>query len=344
MLPRPRNFTRREEKGFRRLVIALLMLFFSGILGTIGFMSFEGYTLTEAFYMTVITLSTVGFEEVRPLTNPGMVFASFYILINVGIFAYVISVLITFIFEGEFNKVYRSIISFREMRKLKEHVIVCGFGRNGRKTCEELQRNNISFVVIEKEQHTAQAMTQQGIIVHQGDATEDDTLYQVGIEKATTLITTLPSDASNVFITLSAKQINPNIMVIARASDENSVSKLVHSGADHVVMPDNLGGLHMAQLITKPYVIEFLEMMNGASKEFKLEEFMYDQFQSEYQGKSIKEIGVREKSGATVIAFKEKGHTFVFNPSSNVRILENDIFILLGAEDCIDRFREQFIK
>lgn len=344
MIPRPKNLTPREEKGFRRLFIALLMLLFSGVLGTIGFMNFEGYTLTEAFYMTVITLSTVGFEEVRPLTNAGMVFASFYILINVGIFAYVISVLITYIFEGEFNKVYRSIISFREMRKLKDHVIVCGFGRNGRKTCEELQQNNISFVVIEKDQQTAQLMTQQGIIVHQGDATEDDTLHQVGIEKATTLITTLPSDAANVFITLSAKQISPDITIIARASDENSVSKLVHSGADHVVMPDNLGGMHMAQLITKPYVIEFLEMMNGASKEFKLEEFVYDQFQEEYQGKSIKEIGVRERTGATVIAFKEKGLKFVFNPSSDVRIQENDVFIILGADDCIERFKDEFIR
>ena len=320
------------------------MLLFSGLIGSVGFMYFEGYTFTEAIYMTVITLSTVGFEEVRPLSDAGMVFTAFYILINVGIFAYVVSVLITYIFEGEFNKIYRSFLSFREMRKLKDHVIVCGFGRNGRKTCEELIANHTNFIVVEKDPDIVQTISQHGIIVKLGDATQDEILREVGIEKATTLISTLPSDAANVFITLTAKQINPSVTVISRASDENSVSKLRLSGASHVVMPENLGGLHMAQLITKPYVIEFLEMMSGASKDFKLEEFMYEQFKPEYREKTIKEIGVRENTGATVIAYKEKGDNFVFNPSSSVEIRENDVFILLGAEDCLEKFRELYTK
>ena len=344
MIPRPRNRALRGETGFRRLATALIMLLLSGLIGTQGFMYFESYTFTEAIYMTVITLSTVGFEEVRPLSNEGMIFASVYILINVGIFAYVVSVLITYIFEGEFNKIYRSFLSFREMRKLNNHVIVCGFGRNGRKTCEELKTNNTNFVVIEKDPEIVQNVSQLGFIVKLGDATEDETLRSVGIDKADTLITTLPNDAANVFITLTAKQINPEVTVISRASDENSVSKLTLSGASHVVMPDNLGGMHMAQLITKPYVIEFLEMMNGASRDFILEEFVYDQFKPDYRDKSIKQIGIRENTGATVIAYKEKGENFVFNPPSEVTVNENDVFIILGAEECLNDFRDLYIK
>jgi voltage-gated potassium channel len=177
-----------------------------------------------------------------------------------------------------------------------------------------------------------------------GDATLDEVLINAGVERASTIITTLPSDAANVFISMAAKEINPSISVIARASDENSVSKLYRSGAAHVVMPDNLGGLHMARLVTKPYVIEFLDLLNGLDTEFALEEFNYDEFKKEFQEQKIRDMRVRERSGATIIAYKEKGHNFIFNPPAEVTVSPNDIFILLGNKENLSRFKEEYIE
>lgn len=143
---------------------------------------------------------------------------------------------------------------------------------------------------------------------------------------------------------MAAKEINPSITVIARASDENSVSKLYRSGAGHVVMPDNLGGLHMARLVTKPYVIEFLDLLNGLDTEFALEEFDYDEFKKEFRDMVVTDMNIRETTGATIIAYKEKGHNFIFNPPPEVTISQNDVFILIGNHYSLNRFREEFIE
>lgn len=325
--------------------MTLGLLFVSTSVGVIGYMYLEGYTLLEALYQTVITISTVGFKEVKPLTETGMAFTTFYIIFNLAIFAFVISTLTSYLFEGELNKIFNLYLTSRELMRLKDHVIVCGFGRNGRKAVEELITAKMDFIVIDSQDLSLQLSPDDRKMIKaiSGDATQDEVLINAGVDRASTIITTLPSDADNVFISMAAKEINPSIVVIARASDEKSVSKLYRSGAAHVVMPDNLGGLHMARLITKPYVIEFLDLLNGLDTEFALEEFNYEQFKNEYRDAKIKDIGVREKSGATIIAYKEKGHKFIFNPDADVIISPNDVFIMLGNRDNIKRFKAEFI-
>ncbi|MEL6534575.1 MAG: potassium channel family protein, partial [Bacteroidota bacterium] len=308
-------------RRFNRLLWLVILLTSSMVIGMGGFILIEGYTMVEAFYMSVITISTVGFTEVQPLSSTGRLFTGFYIILNLGIFAYVVSVLTAYLFEGELNRMYRQYLSRRVLRKMKDHTIVCGLGRNGFKACEELLHSGEKFVVIDNNalslERYPQAKEFQVII---GDATHDEVLEKAGIHQARALITTLPSDADNVFITLSAREENPDVFVIARASEEKSESKLKHAGAHEVVMPDALGGLHMAQLVTKPHVIEFLNLLNGIGEEsqnIELEEVQFEDLIPAFQNKSIRDLDVRNQTGATIIGFKDDQRGFLFNPSAD---------------------------
>ncbi|MFY0654165.1 MAG: potassium channel protein [Cyclobacteriaceae bacterium] len=321
-----------------------MLLLLSLIVGITGFMSIEDYGLVQAFYMTVITFSTVGFNEVNPLSEDGRLFTSFYIIFNLGIFAYVASVMTTYLFEGKLNSVFKSFLSTKEVRKMKDHIIVCGFGRNGKKACQELYDTGRQFILVEhREDVLASFEESKRYQVVIGDATHDETLIEAGIEKANALITTLPNDALNVFITLTANELNPNLTIVARASQENSEKKLYRAGATKVIMPDAVGGTHMAQLITKPFVIEFLDLLAGeGNTELKLEEIIYASFKSEYKGKSVKELDIRNKTGITVVGFKDPQKGFVFNPSPETQILEDDVMIISGSEDNIKIFKSLY--
>lgn len=303
-------------------------------------MQIEDYSFLDSLYMTFITLSTVGFKEVHPLSDYGKLFVAVYIMLNIGIFAYVVSIISTYVFEGELNKIYKHYLFGLGVKKLKNHVVVCGLGRNGSKACQELIRNNTPVVVIEKNGEVLESLKMEKLPVIHGDATLDEILKDAGIEKARALITSLPHDADNVYISLTAKELNPSIMVIARASDEHSEKKLFRAGADRVVMPDILGGIHMASLITKPYVIEFLEILNGMSNsDLKLEEFTFNQLKTEFQNKSIKEMEIRKNTGATVVGIKDDHKGFLFGPNVDTIIGPNDILIVLGSDDSIKKFR-----
>ncbi|MDH5379657.1 MAG: potassium channel protein [Cyclobacteriaceae bacterium] len=330
--------------AFNKLWIAISLFVGSLILGVVGFSMVEGYSLSDAFYMAVITFSTVGFQEVHPLSNQGRIFTGIYIIVNLGIFAYVISVFSTFIFEGELRKALQDFLIGREVKKMKDHIIICGFGRNGAKAAEVLFSENQKFVVIEKERETinrnADNEKYQFVL---GDSTNDDALLEAGIERARTLITTLPKDSDNVFISLSARQLNPGINIIARASDSESEKKLIRAGANRIVMPDYLGGIHMAQLTTKPYVIEFLDMLNGVGDgKMNLEEVTFSNLKNDIRNLSLKEMDVRKKTGASIIAIKRANNKFLFNPASEDLIKENDIMIVLATPENIQRFRKTF--
>ncbi len=330
-----------EIKSF---VAAILLLVGSLVIGLCGFMFIENYNLHEAFYMTAITFSTVGFNEVKPLTENGRLFTSFYILFNLGIFAYVVSVMTTYLFEGKLNSLFKNFLSTKEVKKMKDHIIVCGYGRNGKKACEELYKANCKFILVEYNEElllSSDAVKNYQVVI--GDATLDGTLIEAGIVRARALITTLPNDALNVFITLTAKELNSELTIIARASQENSVKKLKSAGANKVIMPDAVGGTHMAQLITKPYVIEFLDLLTGeGNNDMKLEEIRYESFKSNYQGKSVKELDIRNKTGITVVGFNDPKNGFVFNPSPDTKILENDVLIISGTAESMKNFRSVY--
>lgn len=335
------------DKNFRRLGYALLLLLFSVGSGCLGYYFIEGYSPLEAFYMSMLTLSTVGFNEVRPLSQAGQLFTSLLIFMNIIIFAYAVSVIATFIFEGELQKIFRNILSDKKVKQLQDHIIVCGLGRNGLKACEELKRSKQPFVIIEHDEEALERATSHESLPYLiGDATSDEVLKFAGIEKAKCIITTLSKDADNVFISLTARELNPSIYIISRSSEESSEKKLLRAGADRVVMPDALGGIHMAQLVTKPYVIEFLDLLSGIgaqTEKLMLEEVSFNDMHRSFRNKSISELDVRKNTGATIIAITDRSRNgFQFNPSGSTRITEGVVLIILGKKGEIEMFHRHF--
>lgn len=334
------------RRTLNKLSFALLLFVTSIFIGTSGFMIIEGFAIIDALYMAMITFSTVGFAEVNPLSDNGKIFTAIFITLNLGILAYTVSALSSILFEGELRKVLKKYITNREVKKLKNHVIVCGFGNNGEQAAAELHATKNPFVIVENNESVIQNSThaeKYNFVL--GNATLDETLIEAGLEQATTVITTLPSDADNVFITLTAKEINPKVKVIAKASETSSEKKLMRAGASHVVMPDRLGGMHMANLVTKPYVIEFLKLLNGVGdQQLELEEVSFEKLKDEYHNQTLRELDIRNKTGATILAFKDDKAGFIFNPHSEKKVDKNDVLIVLGTREHLDRFNNTFLK
>jgi voltage-gated potassium channel len=336
-----------KQLNLSRLWLALGLLVFSFAVGVAGFMGIENYPFVDAFYMTVITASTVGFGEVHPLSDLGRLFTSFYILFNLLVVAYLVSVLTTYIFDGELRHLFRMIRADQEIKAFRNHVIVCGFGRNGYKAYDELRHSGTRAVVIEQNQALLAAASEAGhrqIPAVFGDATTEIALRQAGIEHARALITALLKDADNVFVALTARELNPHITIIARASARSSVSKLLSAGANSVVLPDEIGGSHMANLIIRPEVIKFLDMISGLDpNKLRLEELAYNELKPTLRGRSIRELDVRSRTGATIIALRrgESGELEV-SPAADYRPAAGDVLLVLGNETQIQALHQQF--
>jgi len=335
-----------KQLNLSRLWLALGLLVFSFAVGVGGFMLLENYPFVDAFYMTVITASTVGFGEVHPLSDAGRIFVSFYILFNLLVVAYLVSVLTAYIFDGELRHLFRMIRADQEIKSFRDHVIVCGFGRNGFKAYDELRHSGARAVVVEQNQALVTAANEAG---HQipavfGDATLDSTLRQAGIAHARALITALPKDADNVFVALSARELNPNIIIIARASARSSVSKLISAGASSVVLPDEIGGSHMANLVIRPEVIRFLDMISGLDpNKLRLEELSFNELKPALRGQSIRELDVRSRTGATIIALRRgQGGELEVSPAADYRTAAGDVLLVLGNEAQIQALHQQF--
>ncbi len=330
------------NKQLENLITASLLFAGSIAIGTIGFISIENVSLIDAIYMSIITISTVGFTEVTELSATGRIFTSIYILLNLGIFAYTVSALSSYFFEGKLKSIFKSYKSGMEISKLKNHVIVCGFGRNGMQACEELEKSGRDFVIIEKDAQVAEEIPEK-MIWYLGDATHDDTLKAVGIERAETIIVATPSDASNVFITLTARHTHETINIISRATNVETESKLYRAGANRVILPDVLGGMFMAQLITKPTVIEFLNLLNGSSgQNYHLEEFGYEQLKEKHRNKTLKELEIKKHCGVTVVGVKDNMKGIIPSPDEDTFIGKDDHLIILGSDRTLKSFVEQY--
>ncbi|KOY86967.1 hypothetical protein AD998_13175 [bacterium 336/3] len=329
-----------------RLYWALFLLLLSFIIGTISFMAIEGYGLLDALYMCIITAATIGYQEVKPLSDAGKIFNIFYILANLALFAYVISTLTSYLFEGELKNIFRKYKVQKIIQKMEDHIIVCGYGRNGFNVCQELNRLNVPYVLIEKDEHHVEHFTSSDN--HQmliGDATLDETLKEANIDKARALIIALPNDANNVFITLTARELNPKVFIITRASEQNSEKKMYRAGANKVVMPEALGGIHMAQIVVKPEIIEFLDLISGLDKmKLKLEEVMFNELLTHSATLSIKDLNLKQENEASVIALKDREKGFILNPSESYVLSDETILIILGTEDAIKRFKQRHAR
>ncbi len=307
-------------------------------------MTIENYGLLDAFYMTVITLATVGFQEVHPLSSGGRLFTSFLIIISFGTFAYAISSITKYISDGEFKDYFKNKKVNAAIEKLENHVIICGFGRNGKQAAHVLKKHDTRFVVIEEKKAIVAAINHQyADLVLEGDATLDEVLLKAGVLKAKALITTLPIDADNLFIVLTARTLNPKLTIISRASEDNTDKKLKIAGANNVIMPDKLGGAHMASLVMKPDVMEFVDYITGQGGDnIRLEEITFANLSEEYQNKTIRDLEVRNRSGANIIGFKTAQGDYIINPSADTKIIPDAKLFVLGTSEQIGKLKDLF--
>ena len=280
------------------LVVTILSI------GTIGYMMLSQYSFVDALYMTVITVTTVGFGELRPFSPEEKVFTIFLILTSITVFGYAVSAFSEYLVSGRLFEHFKQRKVEKQIANLKGHTIVCGYGRNGRQAILKLKNYNKKFVVVEEKKERTEALDAQGILNINGDATIDETLLRAGIKNASNLITALPSDANNLFVVLTASQLNKKCKVISRASNESSYSKLKIAGASNVIMPDKLGGDHMASLVVTPDVIEFVDRLTiEGETTANLEEIAVDDLPKMYINKTILDLDLRKETGCTVIGF-----------------------------------------
>ncbi|OYU96796.1 MAG: potassium channel protein [Bacteroidetes bacterium B1(2017)] len=301
-------------------------------IGVSGYMLIEQASFLDALFMTITTVATVGYGEVFPLSSAGRIFTIFLIIGNLGIFAYSLSLITRFLVEGNFFEQIRRRRMKDKIKNLKQHVIVCGFGRNGQAACDMLQKHQIPFVILESKKELLELyLGREYVFYLNEDATKDESLLNAGIEHARGLITTLPNDADNVFVALTARGLNTKLTIISRASNGSSFTKLKRAGADNVIMPDTIGGAHMASLIVRPDVNEFVDILSGqAGADVQLEEFSYARLKKNLVGVNIVDLNIRKLSGANVIGLKKGDGSYIVNPNINMELEPDMKLIILG--------------
>jgi voltage-gated potassium channel len=315
----------------KRLLLALALMFFLIMTGTVGYMFIEKDDFLNSLYMTVITISTVGFREIHKLTPAGMIFTIILIVLSISIYAFAITIITNYLIEGQltfFLRGYRS----KNKRKMENHVIICGYGRNGQQAARELAAHNQPHIVIDNNHDLILNHLDKSSHFIKGDATQEDLLHKASIEKALALITTLPVDADNLYVVLTARSINSNLKIISRASDESSEKKLRIAGANTVVMPEKVGGSHMATLVARPDILEFLEHLSVHGEEpTNLEEILCSDIHPSIENKTIYDIGIRKNTGVNIIGFKSPQGKYIMNPSPETPVSKDSKLFVLGT-------------
>jgi voltage-gated potassium channel len=321
------------------IVIAAVLVII--VMGTVGYTLIEGWGLLDSLYMTVITIFTVGFEEVHPLSRAGQIFTLALIIGGVGTILFGIGRMVEFVIGGQLSGVFRRRAVRRQVDKLDAHFIVCGYGRVGEAVARHFSLHGAPFVVVDSEQDSAARAEADGFLAVCGDATADATLAIAGIDRAKGLVAALGSDASNIFLTLSARVLNPKLLIVARAGSEDIESKLMRAGADNVVTPYGLGGKRMATLMLKPLVSDYLEVVAGGGElEFRVEELLLAGDCCAI-GRSIADLDVRSRTGATILAVRRAASgIFETNPVPESLLNTGDRVIAIGTPGQITKFEE----
>ncbi|WP_051173027.1 potassium channel family protein [Thermodesulfobacterium hveragerdense] len=316
----------------KRLFFILTLLLVVLSLGTAGYMVIEEMYFLDALYMTVITLATVGFREVKELSEVGKVFTIVLIVMGFGVFTYAATSVAQILIEGELKDVFNERRRRKMLEKLKGHYIICGYGRMGRIIAKELKANGQEVVVIEKHLDPRE----EGFLFVIGDATKDEILKEAGIEKAKGLVSVLSSDADNLYVVLSARALNPDLFIIARAAEESARKKLKIAGANKVVCPYHIGGLRMAHTLLKPNVVDFWEFITS-SEYLKIDiEEIYVSEKSSYAGKTLKEAEIGKIFGVMIVGIKRGEGKIEFNPSAESYILPGDILLAIGPPEKLE--------
>jgi len=311
-------------------------------IGTIGYIIIEGYSFSDALFMTIITISTVGYGT-KNLSEGGIAFTIILIISSLVLVALIVQNFSRYISDGEFNQRIKIRKIKRMIDKLENHVIVCGYGLNGSHATQELISQGEKVVVIDQKGNITDDAVLRGIdaVFINGDARNEEILIEAGIKKAKALISALHNDADNLFVVLSAKELNSNLKIVSRGIEDSSERKLLRAGANHVILPDSVGGIRMAKLISEPGVIEFLEnilVKSGIS--VNLVEIDIECIKRSFIGRTISELDIRRRSGANIIGIKKGDGTYIFNPPSNTKIEEGVKLFVLGTPNQVNYFKE----
>jgi len=324
----------------RKLTTALVSLFIISIAGTVGYHFIEGWDIGTSLYATVITLSTVGYGDVYPKTVEGRVFTMFLILFGVGTMFYTVVLMAETMVEGRMRILLGRGKLEKIIGKMQNHYIICGCGRIGHLICRELAAEKVDFVVIDNVPEVIQKIEEEGFVYCRGDATNDKTLLEAGIKRAKGIVCVLPSDALNLYVILTAKELNPDIFILSRSEEEESEHRLLRAGADRVMSPYTLGGMRMAMAILRPAMLDFIEITTRRqSLELRMEEISICEG-SPIIGKSIGESGIRQKYGLIIVAVKKDSGKMIFNPLANYIIERGDMVIALGEEHNVKQFSQ----
>jgi voltage-gated potassium channel len=322
--------------SLKRIVIGFLWLITTLLIGSFGYVVLEGWSFFEGLYMTVITLTTVGYGEIRPLSQAGRIFTILLIFWGVGFMLYVVTAIAQVVVEGKLRDIFGRQRVEREIRQLKGHYIICGFGRIGVVISRELSHNHIPLVVVDNQPQNTSTLERSGHLHLIGNATHEEVLQAAGIERAQGLVSVVSSDADNVYIVLTARSLNPHLNIVARAGESGSEQKLRRAGANEVISPYELGGQRMAQTILRPTVVDFMEVALGEGIDLSLEEIPVGG-QSDIIGLPLKDSGIRQKMDLIIVAIKRLDGTMLFNPQPDAPILQGDTLIALGSQVNLDK-------
>ena len=332
---------RRVLKRVLRVALALILIV---AVGSGGYMIIEGWSFLDAFYMTVITLSTVGYTEVHNLSRAGELWTIAFIIGGLVTFGIVTAPLVEVAVEGTVRGYFRRRRMMREVDRMEGHYVLCGYGRVGREVAEDLAADGVSFVIVDQNESIVEECLADGYRAILGEASSDEVLEAAGTRRARGLIATVDSDADNVFVTLSARKMNPNLHIVARSNSDESSGKLTMAGANRTLSPYSVGGRRLASLATRPSVVDFLDIVSRgeAGIEFRLEEFVVPKGSS-LASHVIGELDVAKKTGARILAVRSKSGNFNTNPTAQDEIASGDTLIVLGTPEQVASL-ERLIK
>ena len=331
-------------KIFRsKLNTAVVLLILVLIIGVFGFKIISDFSWLDAVYMTVITVTTVGFGEVQPLDQESKLFTIILILTSVIIVGYALKIITEYIIsKNDINELKQKKMQ-KKIDALSNHVIICGYGRNGKQAANKLATHHRDFVVIEKDEQVTQKHKDTSTLFILGNANEDEVLVRAGINRACCLISALPNDSENVFVVLSARQMNPDIRIISRASQETTYSKLKLAGANNVILPDRIGGDHMASLVVVPDLLEFVDNLSIiGNQSINIEEVAVEQLYDTSKQKTILELDLRKKTGCNVIGYKDENGNYHINPEADQKLVPGSKVIVLGRPEQIQTLNSMY--
>ncbi len=325
----------------KQLIVSTTASILVFAMGTVGYMLIEKWTFMDAIYMTALTLGSVGYSEVHPLSFNGRIFTTFLIISGVGLVMYLAGVVVQFVVEGEIRSILGRRKLDKNISKLKDHYVICGYGRIGRTLCHQISEESSDIIVLEKSEELIPVLEKDKTLYIHGDASRESILIKAGIHRAKALVTALATDMDNLFLVLTARQLNPDIYIMARAGSKNVKSKLLAAGANRVESPYDVGAVSMALKLLRPSVSSFLDIaLSRKQKAIQIEEICISP-KSSIINIMLKDSGIRQNYNLIIIAIKKKDGEMIFNPSFDMFLEEGDTVIVMGRASSLKKFNEE---